>query len=109
MLAGLPGTDQFDPSWSRANGRIVFASARGLYTIRADGTDPRNLVACAALNCVNGPRWSPDGGQIVFVRDVAVVGEGYRPTLWVLDVATGQLRPLVGPDTGRSGATGPSW
>ncbi|MEP6687393.1 MAG: hypothetical protein ABJC36_03530, partial [Gemmatimonadales bacterium] len=47
--------------WSPEGSRIVFATARGLFVMNADGS------AAAALG-VEGtaPRWSPDGARILF-------------------------------------------
>ena len=78
QITHLPG-GAFNPEWSPDGSRIVFerwaVRARRpdqLYTVNADGGDPRPLATgCTkAAGCLgdDGPAWSPDGTQIAFVR-----------------------------------------
>jgi hypothetical protein len=83
------GTEPDWPSWSRVNGRIAFASAGGIYDIRADGTDRRTLVACDMVRC-DSPSWSADGKSIVFERTATGA-----PQVCVVDLATGRVRQLT--------------
>jgi Tol biopolymer transport system component len=67
-----------DPDWAPDGSRIAFGAWLGsqpdqLYTVNADGSDPRPLTTgcTAAAGCL-GERWaaySPDGSQVAFVRD----------------------------------------
>ena len=53
------------------------------------------------------PQISPDGRRIAYVRMTAdIMSDRYRPTLWLIDVASGRQTPLVtGPGAHRS----PRW
>lgn len=76
---------------------IAFASDNGaaqrgdIYTVRADGTDLRQLTsASSASGADQAPVWSPDGTRIVFrsyheaknAVEVIDAGGGNRTTLW---------------------------
>ena len=69
--------DDEDPAWSPDGSRIAFAldldPIRGqvdydLYTMRADGTRPRNLTNSPGVTDMQ-PSWSPDGRRLVFLSD----------------------------------------
>jgi Tol biopolymer transport system component len=93
------------PAWSPDGRQIAFTSEGagdpGIYVMSADGgvvsqllhdADPANL----------GLAWSPDGTKMALV---SIRGPDYDRTLFVLDVATGELTPI-----GEPGAFyGPSW
>ena len=73
------------PDWSPDGSKISFAAgffgSGGIWTINADGTDARQLTGCGASDpspCPAGDdfgtAWSPDGKQIVFLRDLTSLG-----------------------------------
>jgi len=51
---------------SRAAGVIAFEGAGGLYTVGADGGEPRHIRGTVAGD--GNPRWSPDGKLLAFER-----------------------------------------
>ena len=53
------------------------------------------------LEAARDPQISPDGRQIAYVRQSGdVMSDRNRPSIWLVDVATGRQRPLVtGPGT----------
>lgn len=65
---------QFAPSWSPDRSQIAFGAyddrtgARGLYVMRADGSDLRQVAASGSE-----PDWSPDGATIAFIADDGAV------------------------------------
>jgi len=59
------------PTWAPDGARLAFMSWRGgataLYTMNADGSNQQLLVRMTTGSAID-PRWSPDGGAIVFVH-----------------------------------------
>ena len=48
------------------------------------------------LEVASDPQISPDGSRIVYVRQTAdIMTDRMRPTIWMIDVRTGQQSPLV--------------
>jgi hypothetical protein len=85
-----------DPSWSPDGTRIAFArrvypSGSDLWTIRADGTDPRDLSTTPAPGGAreSSPVWSTDGSVIAISR-----GEGDGPERLATIPATGGASTL---------------
>ena len=84
LLTGLTVAAPGASSSPGTNGRIVFQSTRAggapeLYSMRPDATDVRRLTWNAVTDRL--PRYSPDGRQIVFTRQVA----GNDWNIWILD------------------------
>src|SRR5439155_6956362 len=53
-----------------------------------------------------GPRWSPDGGRLVFTRSVEKDGQPQPPQLFVLPMGGGEAWPLTSLP---KGAAAPAW
>ncbi len=92
----------FHPAISPDGRRIAFISDRGgqnnVWTMNADGTDPRPVVTDLATRFVD-PEWAPDGQTIVASRVYRTPGRGWhRQTmaLWQLPLERGQPRELLG-------------
>ena len=92
------------PAWSPDGAHICFTSARECYArlhvMKADGTDRRQLT----LDCEgddDAPAWSPDGTRIAFGR-----GDRHPDDLYLLDIASGSIRPLT---TSAQQDSAPSW
>lgn len=65
----LDPTNHELPRWSPDGERIVFAADHGVWTIRADGTEPTLLTTADAVAAATAPTWSPDGRRILFTLD----------------------------------------
>ena len=99
LSAARRGDGNAGIAWS-SNGRIVFTSARSgrneLWTMNADGSEPRQLVEGSAVS----PAVSKDGRWFVFLRHDAKVRQLWRgsfdekpPTL--LATASALWRPVI--------------
>lgn len=102
-----PGNDA-DPSWLPDGQSLVVSSDRSsrgdLYRVRlADGHTDRlttNFVGRAIM-----PAVSPDGRTVAFAAQTLRIGEFWNFQVHLLDLATGQTRPLAG----SGGACWPAW
>ncbi|MCA9934908.1 MAG: PD40 domain-containing protein [Ardenticatenaceae bacterium] len=90
------------PTWSSDGAWIAFGrrqvrtgSARQLWLMRADGSDAHPLSADPAWN-VGPPNWSGDGRFLLFQR-FNLNDPQAEPGIWLLEIATGNLRELVSP------------
>ena len=62
--------------------------------INADGSDRRLVLDCPASEC-NSPRWYPDGTRLAYERlDDATEALVPRFSVWWLDLASSETRPL---------------
>jgi len=97
-LAPHAATWDFDPHWSAALNKVVFAGGMGgvaspeLYTINPDGTGPQQITNFGgSVGNLHWPVWSPAGDRIV----VAVRPAGSYWQLWILDVDLTQPNPVT--------------
>ncbi len=101
--AAIPYTDEPDSvagySVSPDGKTIVYVVFRAngeslLRAVDADGSRPRLLLDCKRAQC-GGPVWYPDGRRLVYQR--ADYADDYslpRFSLWWLDLASGETRPV---------------
>jgi dipeptidyl aminopeptidase/acylaminoacyl peptidase len=81
-----------------ADGRIAFTRTRegrfahnnDLWVCNADGTRPCRMTRDHAI--VMAPHWSPDGSRVAFTG-AREEGDA-EPVLWLLQIDTGEVRPL---------------
>ncbi len=83
------------PAWSPNGKLIAYAGGDapckfGLYTVRADGSQPKELPEPFTWY-VDRPAWSPDGTRIA-VPGAPCPGVGAQ--IYILDLAKGKFRPL---------------
>ncbi len=99
------GSSLWDYAVSPDGSQVAFglvradASAVDLWLMNADGSDARQLLACEASQC-SGATWSSDGRRLAYERrelnvqlGSVVVGPG-PSRVWLLDLSSGQTRPL---------------
>jgi Tol biopolymer transport system component/imidazolonepropionase-like amidohydrolase len=91
----------FHPAYSPDGSRIAFASDRNgqlaIWTIAADGSDPRVLHADPNVRFIQ-PTWAPDGKSIVAVRLVRTPGRGWHRqnrSLYRLPLESGEPQALI--------------
>lgn len=80
------------PDWSPDGKRIVYNSPRGLEWIKSDGTGQEVLTTTGGAGT-----FSPDGQSIAFVRTTTYEtddGWEYGRDVWVMDIATRQVRQI---------------
>ncbi|MCX2725941.1 LpqB family beta-propeller domain-containing protein [Thermomicrobium sp. 4228-Ro] len=101
------------PAWAPDGTTIVYVSDLNslknfLWLIPADGGTPQRIEASTRLgDNVDQPAFSPDGTRIVFVHRVTREdGLQRRTDLWIVDLRTGELTPLV---EGGDGQYAPAW
>jgi TolB protein len=103
-LVDLSGEDQFvedsSPAWSADGDWITFtrkvagaAMGKQIWLMRADGAEARYLTADPNIHH-SFPRWSPDGRYVTF-QSFPLKELGAGPSIWLLDVETGQTRQLA--------------
>jgi TolB protein len=103
-LVDLSGVDQMvedsSAAWSADGEWIIFArkaagAAMGkqLWLMRADGTEARYLTTDSNIHHAF-PGWSPDGRSVTF-QSLPLKELGARPSIWLLEVETGQTRQLA--------------
>jgi Tol biopolymer transport system component len=72
-LTRSPEAHEEHPAWSPNGSTIAFSTFFGIHTIRADGTDRRQLTSNPIGD--REPDWSPDGSRIAFTSVSFELGE----------------------------------
>lgn len=112
LLPDFGDGNQTNPEWSPDGTEVVFAMTDGttddLFVATAGQADATKIVDCVApCLYLDDPSWSPDGADVVYSRTVDRDGSGVS-TLESVDVATGEVRVLLGPWT-RQFSAGARW
>jgi len=106
------------PAWSPDGSRIAyvvdFELATELWTMNADGSDQRRLVAlgaCEGGGCTSGLTWSPDGSQLAFassryVQQPLPPGSLPPPVIYTVRLDGSQPRQIT---RGSIGDVKPAW
>lgn len=89
-----------DPAWSPDGTTIAFTRNFGLYTVHADGSGLRELVA--DVSGASTPSWSPDGNRITFSQTAR------RDRIYVINADGSGLVQLTDEPSG-SGPGAPAW
>jgi Tol biopolymer transport system component len=122
LIARFPAPTQGSPddngevrglSWSSDGSQLAFATEGAIFTIDADGAQPRELVSCEDLGCdsetdvfTDSTTWSIDGRRIAFTAWVNVPSARADPPL--IYVATVSEDPSTVTSTGVGGLF-PAW
>jgi Tol biopolymer transport system component len=122
LIARFPAPTQGSPddnaevrglSWSPDGSQLAFATEGAIFTIDADGGEPRELVSCEDLGCdsetdvfTDSTTWSFDGRRIAFTAWVNVPGAGADPPLIYIATVSGD--PVTVTSTGVGGLF-PAW
>jgi Tol biopolymer transport system component len=105
-ITSNPGGDDIPGDYSPDGKRIVFVRLEptgpvGIFTIRLDGRDLRQLSPRTVIVDEFGGRWSPNGKQILFV---ARTDESHKSAIWLVNAdGSGAHRLRITPACG--GAT----
>ena len=96
LLPPLPALRWSVLSYSPDGSRVVYAADDDLSLVvaAADGSDAREVAGRTVVE----PVWSPTGDRIAFIHSEKGDRYGSSNELRVLDVATGEVTPLVGMD-----------
>ena len=85
---------------------LLLAVAPAL-AVGQESADRLELIDVFQLEWVSDPQISPDGEQVVYVRNFNdIMADTGRSNLWIADVASGEKRPLT---TGTANDFSPRW
>jgi Tol biopolymer transport system component len=90
------------PTWSSDASQLAFMSWRNgrteLFTAKAIGGEPQQMLVSMPVGDAVDPRWSPDGARIAFVHvpggGAANAGDDRQRIIYVVDVKTRRLTRL---------------
>ena len=95
-------------AWRVALGALLVSSAGA--GVAAPATGPSSAFSGSDLfnlSMASDPQISPDGRQVAYVRKSNdVMTDKARSSIWLIDVATGQQRPIA---VGSGDSFGPAW
>jgi Tol biopolymer transport system component len=89
------------PTWAPDGSQLAFARGGDIWTIGADGSDPKVLVKDG-----ESPAWSRDGKMIAFMREAQCAQPACKERLFVMGATGGPAR-AVGPSY--PGTRSPVW
>jgi Tol biopolymer transport system component len=95
-ITSNPGGDDIPGDYSPDGKRIVFVRLEptgpvGIFTIRLDGRDLRQISPQTVIVDEFGGRWSPNGEQILFV---ARTDESHKSAIWLVNADGGSAHSL---------------
>jgi Tol biopolymer transport system component len=97
-LGRLLASPGYEPDWSPEGKRIVYAEARGIFSVHVDGGRRRWLYRDGDATA-HSPVWSPDGRWVVWIRADVRRGGGGRASadysLWRVPAAGGRAERLT--------------
>ena len=115
VLTDVPDVNEEMAAWSPDGEWIAFHRNGGLYLIRPNGQQLREIPLPQELQgCVFAPAWSPDGRELAFLQDDHGCGgkEDGKPTkmrLVAVERDGSHARPLVGWETSNPGDIQVAW
>jgi Tol biopolymer transport system component len=103
-LTTIVTTGGEDPSarWSPDGREIAFNENNGIYTVNADGTALRRIVARGV-----DPAWSPDGTRLIYTT--RVFEPGTHSQLWMINADGSENRLLYRPPAGHTCCEAQVW
>jgi len=99
---------EYHASYSPDGKWVLFTSERNgdgqadVFRCRPDGTGIEALVSAPSVD--DAAALSPDGARLAFVS----TRDGYRANIWILDIASKQLRNLTGAENVQGDPAGPN-
>lgn len=96
----------FNPGWSPDSQWIAYVLPDGIYVMKADGSEPRQVVSHVIDTSFVGapiPQWSPDGKWIIYHLCDKNDCMYFENTIYKTEVATGLQQKLI------EGGAYPDW
>jgi Tol biopolymer transport system component len=110
LLDDRPG-NQTHPDWSPDGSQLAYTvDETEIWTANTDGTNPVRLPIDCSKPCglLDEAAWSPDGQELVFIREEYPDGKLPVNRVQAVDLATNTVRTLYMPPT-LHGANHPRW